>query len=1424
MLTIIKRSFKKRKQIRSNLLFLFLSVLLPSVLSAQVDSINGIPIEFELQRTLQAGERGVGLNGTFNNWGEFYNRHPYVLKNTGDNRWTITVPLLADSARNYTYYGAGFYEYKFVTYSISGADTSITSWITDPYNPRNDPLDNNNSILYITDPYIYRLQPKDGLVTKEKTPFITGKIAVGRQNHLNISTLRLEIDGIEIPNSPDYYDSTEHLFNYQITTPLGLGKHKIKLSVMNDKGFVGADSSSFTISNLILSAPYEFVFDPLSPSLKFLGDSISTVSIQGAFNNYGADPLSGPDEDGIFKLKEILPIGSKITYQYIVKGASAPTAYLYDPDNPRLGSDYNPFVIKQVVTVPVINIISPHQGTIFTYPTGVINIAAFISPNDSNTVIDNSSIKVYLDDNQISFTNVADTINNGFEINSTVNDLSIGRHILRFTGKDIHGNTAQTKYLTIGVFSSNTGYHYIDAQNDDDGTGNYTYPPQVAAHAVDIQSIYINTNSGNDSLQLTITMGAIDDYSRVAFEILNELNSNYIDAPFNAGIKIPEWNNYGVYFIIADPNSAQLSGNENVIYVSSNPLQKTSSIKINANAKSISQFKFSIALSDLENIMGSFTSKWYLGAYSYLGNTNGAIKVDGTLGGSSLNGNPNIYDAAFFRNDMIQHRILSNYILPYFVGGPKPIKIGTENRGFISITPDQISTSLAQQPTVKLLTNGGDWYEDTVRVYGQVNDNSITSAIFHIKNGGLSFDTTVTVTNGIFAGILVLYDGENVINASVNKNSQESVSKNIRFRYYADFSTSINIKYNISNKNVTLDASNSKNQYNLPISFSWQPDPANPAPVTLTNTNSSITSYTSPSVDGEYYFILKVTNSKDTSWARALVIVNSGLPDTVNLETWHSKWIDKAVVYEIYPRSFSFAGNLANIIPQLQRLKNLGINCIWLMPIMPAASPHGYNITDYYNINPDYGTKQDFKNLIAAAHQKGIRIMMDLVINHTSAVHPFMEDAYKFKQYSPYYNFYDWDLKGNYEFLSNWWDLPNINYEEKWVRDYLIRMITYWVEGFDIDGYRCDVAWGVNDTRTSGPSFWQRFRNTLKNIKPDIFLLAEAQSDQLKYFNDKFDAGYDWPLFNKLKDVINHNSGISSLDSLIQWYQGPNYLSYIRPFRFLENHDEDRFISKFSPEQTKSAASILLTLPGVPLIYSGQETGETTQRDMISWNDIFNLQVFYQKLILGRDNNPALQQGSFTRLSNSSPDSVYSFMRISGNNRALVINNLYGNNIHLNVSILLDSLRLDINKTWYANDILNITSAQIDPATFNNYTVDLSSYESKIIILDNSPFTDIKEKNQQPLTYRLNQNYPNPFNPSTTILYEIPNTEKVTLEIYDILGRRVKTLVNTIQQQGRYSITWNGRNSFSETVASGIYFYRLQSGNFINVKKMVMLK
>ncbi|MGC8594052.1 MAG: alpha-amylase family glycosyl hydrolase [Candidatus Kryptoniota bacterium] len=1390
-----------------------------SAVVAQVDSIKGVPVEFEFQHTLTSGETGVGLEGTFNDWGVYYNRHPYQMVDVGGNLWKITVPLLPDTARTYKYKGLGFYEYKFVTYNITGNDTSIVGWFPDPNNSRSDPSDNNNSILYVTDPIVYGLQPLNGSVLNNKSPIISAKLSAAKESKIDISSIKLEINGTVISGGQSYYDSLTHRFTYPVQTPLSEGTYTIKLSVKNDRGYAGADSSTFTIANAIVNGPYTFIFDPYSPNLDYIGDSILTVSVSGQFNNYGADAMSGPDTDGLYRITEMLPIGKKSSYNFIVRNTRNITAYLSDPLNPLLGNDYSPYVVKQVQLFPIIEPIYPHQGTIL--PGDSTGLAAIITSNDSGTVIDTNSIHVYFDNVEIK--HWVDSVANGYEIHAWLTGLSAGRHIVQFTGADVNGIKARDAFLTFGVYAANSGYHYVDGQNDDDGPGGYIYPAGIPPHSADIYDINISTNSAGDSLEFTINMGAVSDYTRLALEITNSLNGEYVDPPEAIKIKIPDWNNRGVYMIIAAPNSTKLDGMENFLFTSRSSLQNKLAISVNPDAKTTGQFRFAIPFSALESIMGTFTSRWYFSAYSYFANSSGPIKV-GLLQGGTLGGeNPYIYDAAFFYNTEIQHRYLSNYITSSNTGGPRFVTIATARRGVDGITPSEISPLLASRPIIYFLTDGGDWYQDTVRVYGRISDSTVTMVSISLVNGGITHDTTVTVAGGIFSALLHLTDGQNLISASVNK-SGTIVSKAVVFTYHADHSTRILIKYTISGRNVTLDAGASSNPDQLPITYKWQPDPANPAAVNLSATNSPITSYVSPAKDGEYYFNLTAITSLDTSWARAVVVVDSGLPHTVNLDEWHPAWVDSAVVYEIYVRSFSSNGKLSSITAKIPQLKALGVNCIWLMPVMPATSPHGYNVTDYYGINADYGTKADFANLVNTAHSYGIKVMMDLVINHTSLMHPFMRDAYKYNQYSPYYSFYEWDSKGNYEFLFGWWDLPNINYESAWVRDYLLRMVNYWVEKFNIDGYRCDVAWAVNDMRPSGPMFWQSFRSQLKGIKPDVYLLAEADATGLQYFDKKFDSGYDWSLFNRLKTTLSHSTTVSSLDSLVAWYEKPAYPSYVRPFRFMENHDETRFINLFNVQQTKMAAAFLFTIPGVPLIYSGQEVGETAQRDIINWSDPYNLQPYYTKLVHIRTANPALQQGSFIRLKTSSGDSVYAYLRIAGDNSALVVNNFYSNATRTAISIPVDTLHLDPVKSWYANDFLNGTSQTVTPSSLSSYTVNLTPYQSQVIIFGNSPLTEISRKSVRPLTYALQQNYPNPFNPSTTISYEIPTTEKVTLKIYDVLGRTVATLVDDVLQPGQYTAVWSGENSAGIRVATGVYFYRLQAGSFTSVRKMLLVK
>lgn len=752
-----------------------------------------------------------------------------------------------------------------------------------------------------------------------------------------------------------------------------------------------------------------------------------------------------------------------------------------------------------------------------------------------------------------------------------------------------------------------------------------------------------------------------------------------------------------------------------------------------------------------------------------------------------------------------------------------------------------IPTIASAQSSVSIgvMTNGGDWYADTVRIYATVSDTSIDSAVVEVRNADYLHDSTVTVSSGLLSTLVPLVNGKDTITVSVTKSAVTTTSGGVVFNYHADHSTNIIVKCSVSSGLVTLDASSSVNPDNLPISYSWVPDPSNPSQASLSGSNTAIASYTSPAVNGEYYFTVTALTSLDTSWARAVIVVDSGPAHTVNLGSWHPAWVDSAVVYEVFVKTFSYGGQFIEVTAAIPQLKTLGINCIWLMPIYPSVASPGYNVTDYYNVSKSYGTGNDLANLVNTAHQYGIKVILDLVINHSSEAHPFIKDAYKYGVYSPYHDFYEWHngviSESTYVYYDGWSDVANINYQSDWAKQYLLRMSKFWIEKYHIDGYRCDCAWAVNDGgvnewgqtegRPGGAVFWQNFRSELKSIKPDLYLLGEMDASLYYapelYFYRKFDSGYDWPFLTSIENTLAHTSSVSALDSYVRFYQSAYYPSYARPFRFIENHDLPRFISIYNVQQTMMAATLVLTLPGVPLIYSGQEYGETTMLGLINRTDPDGLLPFYTKMINLRTSHPSFEQGSLIRLQTSSGDTVYSYLRKSGDDKLVVLDNFYGTTVFTTVDIPQDSMRLDSTKTWYANDELNWNSTVATVSSSNvQFQFSLSPFQSRVVQLSNSQMFDaVSADNEKPRVFALNQNFPNPFNPGTRISYSLAQSGFVSLQVYNVLGQKVETLVSGYEQPGDYSLAFDGRK-----FSSGIYLLRLQQGSQSETKKLLLLK
>lgn len=364
-------------------------------------------------------------------------------------------------------------------------------------------------------------------------------------------------------------------------------------------------------------------------------------------------------------------------------------------------------------------------------------------------------------------------------------------------------------------------------------------------------------------------------------------------------------------------------------------------------------------------------------------------------------------------------------------------------------------------------------------------------------------------------------------------------------------------------------------------------------------------------------------------------------------------WVRDGVIYEIYPRTFSQEGTFKGITAQLDRLKDVGVTIIWLMPIHPIGqekkkgtigSP--YAVRDYYAINPDYGSKQDLKQLVSEAHRRNMKVIIDIVANHTSWDSVMMKHP----------DWYQHDASGKITYPYDWFDIAALNYNNAELRRYITDMLKYWVREFDLDGFRCDVAGEVPT------DFWENARTELDKIKPDIFMLAEAHKAELQV--RAFELDYSWPLHSALTDVLQGRGRATDLrdaweKEFREWPRGALHL------RFSDNHDERRAIARFGEPGALAASALMLTLDGVPLLYNGMEVGDTTESGapalfeklLIFWPIAERrpeFPRFYQQLLALRRSSSALRRGTLEWLRNSDESRVVTYLRRSTDEEILV--------------------------------------------------------------------------------------------------------------------------------------------------------------------------
>jgi glycosidase len=366
----------------------------------------------------------------------------------------------------------------------------------------------------------------------------------------------------------------------------------------------------------------------------------------------------------------------------------------------------------------------------------------------------------------------------------------------------------------------------------------------------------------------------------------------------------------------------------------------------------------------------------------------------------------------------------------------------------------------------------------------------------------------------------------------------------------------------------------------------------------------------------------------------------------------------KSVVYQIFTRNFSREGNFAAVTARLDEIKDLGADVLWLMPIHPIGqklkkgeigSP--YSVRDYYAINPDYGTTNDLKQLISKAHERGMKVVLDIVAGHTSWDSVLMAKP----------EFYKKDEKGQITLPDpSWTDVAALDYNNPEVRRYMIDMMKYWLTEFKVDGFRCDVAFRVPT------EFWETARTELEQAHPELILLADANAvpDLLK---KAFNMDGSGALYLALNRVMSGIAPASLLErswenTLQQFPRGALHL------RFSDGQPFPRAIARFGMQGALAAQVLMLTLDGVPLFYNGMEVGDATEsadpalfeKMPVFWTPGGRppLREIYRDLIKLRKTNPAFYNDKVIWLQNSVPGEVVALLRQDESNHFVVLINL----------------------------------------------------------------------------------------------------------------------------------------------------------------------
>ncbi|MBT3228542.1 MAG: T9SS type A sorting domain-containing protein [Candidatus Marinimicrobia bacterium] len=695
-----------------------------------------------------------------------------------------------------------------------------------------------------------------------------------------------------------------------------------------------------------------------------------------------------------------------------------------------------------------------------------------------------------------------------------------------------------------------------------------------------------------------------------------------------------------------------------------------------------------------------------------------------------------------------------------------------------------------QADEVQFLTLPAQTWKDSWHIMGAIYDidGGMNADVHSAELSRAGEIWNVSVVDGIIDTTIDLIDDENnfQIQAIIDGSQESSTILPILKR--VDHEPVATLDISDTGAMLILNGANSQDPDGGVLTYQWSGDARNPESLGLQGLTANQEIITRPTTPGEYYVSLRVEDEagEADSTQGYFFVEQDGESINVGHFEDNPQWVKNSRIYLLFFKAFTPEGTIASAIPNLDYIAAMGFNTIWVLPVMEIPGDVdnqiniGYYIEDFMHVESSYGTDQDYKDFVSAAHDLDLKVIQDVTPNHSGDVHPFAEEAATYGEASQYWHYYQSEYiphnanglgdcftpEGIYYYCGFSERLLNWDWRDLDARRYMTGVYEYWMEEFGIDGYRYDVYWGPNrkygETNMGVP-----VREALKHIKPDILLLGEDDGTGAgteSIYSDQgggLDAAYDFKTyFNAIRNFSFSSSSVNTLHNELNnggYYPGEN--SYY--LRFMESQDEDRISYKYNSfVKTMPMASVILTAPGIPMISNGQEVGwgkgmgapgepdlNDRRRGVIDWEfegrDL--LTPHYQKLAQIRAQFPAFWQhkqdtnydGNVDDSDESDFDRVgtgngilYAFLRPYTNSNGLTVVNFssqaQSGTLDLSAQNLKFTNGFSLDSTYWVNNHYTGINVELTGLELQNFTISLADYGTAIItISDNQEMVEI---------------------------------------------------------------------------------------------------